>query len=104
MIQNSVIAHRLGGLDAQAVDDGADALGRGQALKHEALDRHVIDLGLDGRGAVGVDVEMERLEMWSDPLLAADRSKGALAQSLGPGVVGHHALTSDAAFVVLVVE
>ena len=62
MIQNSVVAHRLGRLDAQAVDDGADAFGRGQALEREPLDRHVIDLGLDGGGAVGVDVERTGLK------------------------------------------
>src|SRR5690242_6034094 len=91
MIQDSVVAHRLGGLDAQAVDDGTDALGRGQALEHEAFDRYVIALGLYARSAVGVDAEMGRIEMRPDALLAADRREGALAQSLGPGVVGHHA-------------
>jgi hypothetical protein len=83
MVQDAVVAHGKRRLDAQAVDNGADACGRRQPLERQALDGDIVDLGLNGSRALSIDLKDRRLEMRPDPGFAADRGKRPLAQILG---------------------
>ena len=96
MVQDTVIAHCHGWLDAQAIHNRTYAARRREALQHKPLDGDIVDLRLDRRGTVHVNLEHHRLEVGSDPLLAADCGKGFLTQIGGLDIALSSFLSQEA--------
>ena len=96
MVQDAVIAHRRRRLDPQPVDDAADAGNASKPLKRKPLDGDRLYFGFDGGDTVGIDGQGLRLEVGTDPLLAAKRCQGPFAEVFS---LGHALLLRPAAVV-----